>query len=223
MMPVNKIDGQYLRKTKIPYEIIPRATVNVIENPDALAIWLYLITRPENWVVRKVDLMERFSLGQTRYSRARKELVNKGLLTKAYIKDPDTNNLQGSVTWVNHTQVIDIPEGAENRTLGDPIRSVNSIYKEDHKDLKENHKNICSIPFSDFWNVWPKRVDKVDAEIAWNKLSDKKRAIAIEDCRTRYNETEKQYIPSPRKYLLKEKWTDERLSGESVASNDYVM
>jgi len=91
-----------------------------------------------------------------------------------------------------------------------------------NNNINNNINNICSIPFSDFWKVWPKKVDKVDAERAWNKLSDKDRKIAVADCATRYTETEKKFIPSPRKYLLKNKWTDERF-GEVTEGKDYVL
>lgn len=64
--------------------------------------------------------------------------------------------------------------------------------------------------FDEFWQQWPKKVDKKDAETAWKNLSKTKREAALIDSRTRYIGTEKQFIPSPAKYLRKEKWTDER-------------
>jgi len=56
-MPIEKATPTILRKTDIDYDIIPRKTINSITNPDALAIWVYLISRPPNWTVRKTDIM----------------------------------------------------------------------------------------------------------------------------------------------------------------------
>lgn len=74
-----------------------------------------------------------------------------------------------------------------------------------------NNMRKSAIPFLDFWNQYPKKVDKKRAERTWNRLPIEKQKKAITDCATRFLETERQYIPAPTTYLNGERWEDERI------------
>jgi len=158
-VPINKIDGSILRKTKIPYEIIPRQTVELIRNPDALAIWLYLMTRPQDWVIRKTDIMRRFSLGEMRYSTARKELDNLGLLVQASVRDPITGRMQGKLTWIyaqkDSTDTPDNRHVGNHRSTGLPgtreisIHTESQINTENQTNTTESKVPKKKKPFSD--------------------------------------------------------------------------
>tara|TARA_R110002126_G_scaffold1757_1_gene10540 strand:+ start:2673 stop:3494 length:822 start_codon:yes stop_codon:yes gene_type:complete len=67
------------------------------------------------------------------------------------------------------------------------------------------------VPFADFWEIYPKKVDKKGAEAKWVKLKVTRElfeTIKSHLCKA-YASTEKQYIPGPGRYLLGEKWNDE--------------
>lgn len=89
------------------------------------------------------------------------------------------------------------------------------------KEMKRNEKkrNIYTdMPdrFSDFWESYPKKTAKQDAERAWKKLNPSTeladRIIADVTNRKGSNEWTKdggQYIPYPATYLNKRRWEDE--------------
>lgn len=107
-MPVVKIDGETLRKNRLPFDIIPRESVEAIESGDALAIWTYLMTRPENWIVRRDEVMKRLKIGRDRYAKAMQELNRLGLIVSASVQGKD-GKMQGRVLWVNPTPTTKQP------------------------------------------------------------------------------------------------------------------
>ena len=78
------------------------------------------------------------------------------------------------------------------------------------QENKQNNKqNSSKTPFGDFWNVYPRKENKKKTEVAWRRLSEKNRKMAIQDCQTRYKDTDKQFIPLPSTYINGERWNDE--------------
>lgn len=66
------------------------------------------------------------------------------------------------------------------------------------------------IDFNKFWKAYPKKVARVPAQRAWDRLSVGKQAIAIKDIADgRYTRTEKAYIPNGATYINQERWEDE--------------
>lgn len=44
------------------FTAIPNATVTAIGQSDALAIWVYLMTKPDDWVIRRADIPAVFKI-----------------------------------------------------------------------------------------------------------------------------------------------------------------
>ena len=87
-MPIVKETSARLVKQKVPYEIVSRDVVQSINNPVALAIYTYLLTKPESWTVRRTDILNHFDgLGRKSYDKAVSELKEKGLYWIAVIRD----------------------------------------------------------------------------------------------------------------------------------------
>lgn len=68
--------------------------------------------------------------------------------------------------------------------------------------------------FFRFWENYPRKTDKKKARLAFNKLSQPDKELAIADCKTRYINTEKQYIPHATTYLNGERFNDEVIDGQ---------
>lgn len=71
--------------------------------------------------------------------------------------------------------------------------------------------------FDDFWNAWPKKVARRDAEKAWEKEGcDEKADVVIEavkrQLRTIWSGKEPKFIPYPATWLRGHRWQDELLS-----------
>ena len=104
-MPIHKETSARLVKQKVPYEIVSREVVQSIKNPVALAVYMYLLTKPESWTVRRTDILNHFDgLGRKSYDKAVAELKDKGLYWIAVIRD-------GSGQIVDRTIMIEaIPD-----------------------------------------------------------------------------------------------------------------
>ncbi len=73
----------------------------------------------------------------------------------------------------------------------------------------EPSKNCQSSEFDDFWNTYPRREGKVDAQKAWKMLRpDNELLQRIIVNLSRYSETEKRFIPLPATYLRGRRWED---------------
>jgi hypothetical protein len=93
-MPIMKETSARLVKEKVPYDLISRDVVQSITYPPALAIYVYLLTLPDGWIVRKRQLIDHFEdLGETKWRRAMKLLKELGVVWIA-----ETRNEQGQVT-----------------------------------------------------------------------------------------------------------------------------
>jgi hypothetical protein len=208
-MPINKADGAYLRKTGISYEIVPRATVDSISGCEALSLWIYLITRPQNWVVRRADIKKRFTWGRDKYTRAMNELKEIGLVTVAQVRGED-GQLQGNIIWVNHQST----EVQVNGTSVKPAFRLNSTHKDTDKNIKETESSATL--FNAFWELYPNKKDKKKAQVSFKRLSNVKKDLAMKHIKSNpFNGTDKKYIPLPTTYINGERWEDEDVAVSS--------
>lgn len=67
------------------------------------------------------------------------------------------------------------------------------------------------IPFSEFWNLYPKKAEKKKAEDKWNRLSKETQELILKDLpRRKLTESwKKGFILNPMTYLNGERWNDE--------------
>mgnify|MGYP001060565732 FL=1 len=74
--------------------------------------------------------------------------------------------------------------------------------------------------FNEFWTVYPKKVDKGQAEKRFNALTGGQQRIVISDVLDRSNHhaqwRDKNFVPSPARYLLREMWNDEIVRAKSL-------
>tara|TARA_R110000796_G_scaffold95459_3_gene200717 strand:+ start:5747 stop:6547 length:801 start_codon:yes stop_codon:yes gene_type:complete len=79
-MPIVKPESKDMLKAGRTYDIIPRDIHSLGLSCEALSIWLYLQSKPRDWIPREKDILTHFSgLGRKRYQRAVKELKETGM------------------------------------------------------------------------------------------------------------------------------------------------
>ncbi|WP_075881823.1 hypothetical protein [Vreelandella massiliensis] len=100
-MPISRASATKLKRDHLPYTTVPNATIDRIGNPDALAIWVHLQTKPTGWTVRPTELRKRFSLGRNRFSNAMNELKALGLITQEPLRG-ESGQLAGTVLHVHY-------------------------------------------------------------------------------------------------------------------------
>lgn len=214
-MPINK-ERERFAQEKLPFEIVSRDVVQRIESPDALALWVYLLTLPPNWVPRREQLRERWGLGRGRYGKAMQELRELGLVWDAIVRDGQGRFIEKVMT----VQAI-MDEQRAHLCAGKPASRATHLDGEtDHlknkisikeKDNTRALKNERAQQFKDWWSTYPKKMGKGRALKLFLKLSDSDLLDCLKDnAALRYKNRERQYIPQGDTYLSQRKWEDEQ-------------
>jgi len=220
-MTIHKTDVMAVRRVGQTYVVTPSETIRMIQNPDSLAILVYLLDQSQDWVIRRGQIMDRFNIGRDRYDHAMKHLKELGL---AWIEV--TRNAAGQildrVLNVSASPVVE----SESPKVGKPTsREKPQVGESDH--LTINNQKITNNNldhFDEFWMSYPRKTNKAAAEKAWNRITKKpetlekiRRDIGNRLAGMEWELSRKQFIPHPASYLNGRRWEDERLS---VASSD---
>lgn len=80
---IERTSASTLRKEAAPYTTVSNVAIELIRNVDALAIWLYLQSKPESWIVRAADVQKHFDIGRDKYRKAMAYLAELGFVTYA--------------------------------------------------------------------------------------------------------------------------------------------
>ena len=136
----------------------------------------------EGWITRDRGN----SKTNTRYYVSFPKLIEKGV-----------KELSGSTSEVLRStseglQVV--PEKYTNSQLNSPSNS--------------NTSKSYDSDFIAFWEKYPRKEDKKNAQRAWRRLTKEKKGKALKDIEIRYLETERKYIPLPTTYIHGERWDD---------------
>ena len=128
-----------------------------------------------------------------------------------YSKGGYLENCEDNNTSNNNTIDKTLPHPAD----ADEQKTVNQNQKS-----KPAHQNeVIPASFARFWDHYPKKCDKKETLALWLKGNyDSMIEIIIADLinRTKYHQQwqDKKYIPSPARYLRREKWEDEIVGKE---------
>lgn len=133
-----------------------------------------------------------------------------------------------ALNWLVDNNIIERHSGGKGR----PSLYQFVIVKEDimakKSSVSQTHKgnNVISIneyispsgvtqtlPFEEFWNMYPRKVGKGHARLAFKKAADKEDPAKIIEAAYKFAAVmegkEKQYIPHPTTWLNGERWDDE--------------
>ena len=202
-MPITR-----LRKTDVPYTILPVDVLNKINNPTALSIWAYLQGKPESWIVRQGELCSHFGIGRDRCRAAIRWLREFGLWTES-LEHAEDGKIIGRMVTIHHQPVNNnLTTLLKNRPPGKPSAGKSPPIKEGVIEKKETDTKESS--FLQFWREYPKKQAKADARVAWNKMDGHLLLSTIlKDLRRRRWPDDKKFIPLPASYLRGRRWEDE--------------
>ena len=155
-MPVKKTTISNIRHFGGTYAVIPSSTINLIQNPDSLAMLVWLLDRSEDWVVRREHLRTRFSLGRARYDNAMRELKDLGLAWWHEERDPATGQIIDRVLNVG-----DVPLESVLPKVGKPtIGETPTVGKSDHLPSTDILPNTDGIRGWQEWVDYRKEIKK---------------------------------------------------------------
>ncbi len=195
-MPIHKLETH---QPDIPYFMLSREVVQSINNPDALAIWCYLQSKPQNWVVLEDEVRFHFDMGRSKYLKAMKCLRGSGLYKVVRLKD-DRNKFCSNVFHIYAFPYLRL-----------------SVHTEMHTDIKEKEipkeKEIVSPEerqlFDDFRLRYSGKKRGFDTEFNnfRKKHKDWKQVLPIlVDLKLDYDVTEKRFIPHFQTFINQRKW-----------------
>ena len=122
IMAIERVSATLARTQELPYTTFLNNTIELIKNPDSLAVYVYLQTKNERWIVRREDVMKRFEIGKHRYTEAMKHLRELGLVERKV-----TRGDKGQV--VDNQLIIHYAPNALSsglRTIGNPVHQESS-------------------------------------------------------------------------------------------------
>ena len=86
-MAIQKESASTLRKCGGTYVVLPSESMQLIKDPVSLAVWAYLLNKPDNWIVRNAEIQDRFGIGRDRTTQALGHLRDIGLVWDEYSRD----------------------------------------------------------------------------------------------------------------------------------------
>lgn len=177
---IEKATATELRAQNAPYSAISNATVDIITNPDALAIWTYLQTRAPGWKVIGSYLQDRFDMGRIRYRKAMKYLADVGLITHKPIKD-ESGRMAGRRVIIHYQPKVQVPDASapkvqvsERSESASLAETTPYVINQENQQSNDVNTNGASAPaddgFETAWKAYPKREGanpKNKAHSAW--------------------------------------------------------
>jgi len=203
-----------------------------LRNMEALGLYCYLHSLPNNWEFHKNHLKNHANIGINKLNTLLKILEKHALIKTVQIRTPqgrfahfDLEVDDGSSFIINPLDESCAPFNENRDTVN--RATDNSTYKRNKIENKESKKEIsknnsasddaptsqeCS--FDEFWNGYPIKKNKVRAKRIWDKKKLNKIGILIcEDISNRQSNdsswADEQFIPHPSTYLQNELWNDE--------------
>lgn len=212
------------------YYVLNHEIIDAGLSAEALGVLVYVLSRPDNWVIYPSQLADQFNCGKDKMTRILKEIRAAG-----YAQYSKVRNQKGSfsrVDWVfseskspeaenpevgnqdTAETLADTPE-AENPDAGNPETGNPHLLNKDYitnKDLITK----TDISFGDFWKFYPRKTNRDQAEKSFAKLKPDKqlfdqiilnieRRLQLGD----WSLDRKNYIPHAATYLNGKRWEDE--------------
>lgn len=174
-------------------------------------------------VCSRATLADETGLTENEIRTAIKHLISTNEITSENIRINRSNCTLFTVNKYNDYQSSDQPNN-QSATSEPPVINQKQERKNDKNDKKQRKVYISS--FDSFWNVYPKKKAKQDAQKAWDKLKpDDTLADTIIASVLRLSATNDwlknngQFIPFPATFLNGKRWEDEAQTGQAQFGN----
>jgi hypothetical protein len=114
-MSIQKTVPNYLRHQPSPYTNIINETMALIPDAAALGIYVYLLSKPENWEIHITELMRRFNKGRDYIASKLKILKEIGLYKVQSIRDSSGKILHWETVLYKYipNQITENPESGK--------------------------------------------------------------------------------------------------------------
>jgi len=233
-----------LRKHVFGFTSVSNNVIKILKNDlPALGLYLYLLSLPDNWEFYKTQICKECKIGIKKLEKLLHTLGSFGLVQYGQKRD-EQGRFMNFYMDIYDTETLKIkeldkpvqtvqPVGQNCRTAETVGRFGEAIKEELTKEELNKTKEVsCSSSdepqtefslFDYFWNIYPRKQKKKDAEKIWKKNKYEQIATLIFDnvkerIKNEWATKEKEFIPLPSTYLNGERWNDEIING-SMTNN----
>lgn len=195
-MPIHKLETH---QADIHYFMLSREVVQAIDNPDALAIWCYLQSKPQNWIVLEDQVRSHFNIGRLKYLKAMRCLRTAGLYRVVRLKD-DKSRFCSNEFHIYPFSYLRISVQSE----------MNTDIKE--KEIPKEKESISSEErqlFEDFRQRYGGKKRGLDTELNnfLKKTKDWKTVLPmLVGVNLDFDVDDKKYIPHLQTFINQRKW-----------------
>ena len=206
-MPIHKLETH---QADIHYFMLSREVVQAIDNPDALAIWCYLQSKPQNWIVLEDQVRTHFNIGRLKYLKAMRCLRVAGLYRVVRLKD-DKSRFCSNEFHIYPFSYLRISVQSE----------MNTDIKE--KEIPKEKESISSEErqlFEDFRQRYGGKKRGLDTELNnfLKKTKDWKTVLPmLSTVNLDFDVNDKKYIPHFQTFINQRKWEMFALDPKSKA------
>ena len=206
-MPIHKLETH---QADIHYFMLSREVVQAIDNPDALAIWCYLQSKPQNWIVLEDQVRTHFNIGRLKYLKAMRCLRVAGLYRVVRLKD-DKSRFCSNEFHIYPFSYLRVSVQSE----------MNTDIKE--KEIPKEKESISSEErqlFEDFRQRYGVKKRGLDTELNnfLKKTKDWKTVLPmLSTVNLDFDVNDKKYIPHFQTFINQRKWEMFALDPKSKA------
>jgi len=148
-MSINKETASQLRKRGKHYATFDPQVFDLIRSSEAAAIWVYLITKNENWTVRKSDIQKRFNIGRDKVTKAFRHLKELRLLEDKVIHDGKKIVGRELIVWSEQYdgEPVELKTSpTENQYDGKSVHIIKDQLLPNNQDITNDQKEHTSEP-----------------------------------------------------------------------------
>ena len=185
--------------TQIPNDWLRDKTISL----GAKGLLAQLLSHAPGWRISQESLARDNGVGRDAIRTLINELLEAGYLARSEARERNEKGYLGGYTYTTAEPTQDNP------TQDNPLHKK-TITK--NKEIKNNERIYSDSQFEEFWNYYPKKVDKGAALRAFRKAAKTEDVALIINGAERYAEDpnlpEKQFIKNPATWLNAEAWNN---------------
>ena len=185
--------------TQIPNDWLRDKTISL----GAKGLLAQLLSHAPGWRISQESLARDNGVGRDAIRTLINELLEAGYLARSEARERNEKGYLGGYTYTTAEPTQDNP------TQDNPLHKK-TITK--NKEIKNNERIYSDSQFEEFWNHYPKKVDKGAALRAFRKAAKTEDVALIINGAEKYAEDpnlpEKQFIKNPATWLNAEAWNN---------------
>jgi hypothetical protein len=212
------------RQDNQPFAQVPN---DAIRDPEitapAFRLLAYLMSHQDGYELTYAQIERQTGMGRYAINEGIKNLERKGWLRTESTKGTDGRFGPKSWTVLNPTTVGNSTAG--DSTAEKPTDNKNTTYKED-KELRSINQDKLDRAFSEFWEVYPRKVGKSAAKKSFAKAYTCANGEVVLGAQRYANDPylplDKNFIPHPATWLNAGRWEDDPLPPRERSKEELI-